>query len=194
MPRRVHAASAQACPAPQASLETPAAGHGYRRRVVSNATVWVRERLATAPAIYGLIVYDVLIAATSDYEPDTWSLLIVSLTSLIVFYLAHAFSEAVAAHGSADKTQDSVDHGLRRSAGMLYAGVLPTLALILCALLGVRPDDAGTWALIVGLAVLAYLGYQATAERGRGFGSCLLGGFLTALLGLGIMLLDYLVH
>jgi len=162
--------------------------------VASNATIWVRERLATAPAIYGLVVFQVLVAAESD-DPDEPLVLVLlwSVLSFLGFYVAHVFAEVVARHG-ADPLGTSIRKGFSHSAGMLYAAILPTLALLVCVLTRTEGDAASDWVLAVGMVVLAFLGYQATAQRGRPIWARLLGGLLTALVGFVVILLEYLVH
>ncbi|HWK19885.1 MAG TPA: hypothetical protein VNR37_03830 [Microbacteriaceae bacterium] len=161
--------------------------------MASNLTRWIRERLATAPAIYGLIVYVVLIAATSDYEHDAYLVFVWSALGLIVFYLAHSFAEGLAAHDEPDLWK-AAKRGLRHSLGMLYSAVLPSIAILVCALVGLDGDHASDWALLVGLVVLGYLGYQATADRGKPVWVRILSAFVTALLGFVIMIIDYAVH
>lgn len=156
-------------------------------------THWIRERFATAPAIYGLIVFEVLIAATSDEEHEALFVFVWSALALVVFYLAHSFAEAVADRET-KRIGAAIHRGFSHSAGMLYAAILPSIALLICAALGVNGEDASGWALIVGLIVLAYLGYQAMAERGARMGPRILGAVLTAFFGFVIMAVDYMVH
>ncbi len=160
--------------------------------MVSGLTSWVRERLATAPAIYGLIVYEVLIVADSDEEDDPVAVLLVAVSSLLVFYLAHAFAESLAGHGR-HRLGAAVRHGFVRSLGMLYAAVLPTLVLCICILAHLHADAASAWTLLAGLLTLVFLGYQAMAERGYTVGARLLGGLAAAVLGFVVMLLKYAV-
>lgn len=154
----------------------------------------MRERLATAPAIYGLIVYQVLVAAESDdpHEPPLMVLLW-SLLSFLGFYVAHVFAEVVARHGSASLPV-AIRHGFSHSAGMLYAAILPTIALLICAAAQTNGEDAAGWTLLVGLAVLAFLGYQATAQRGRPVWARLLGALAIAFVGFVVIFIEYVVH
>lgn len=161
--------------------------------MTSNVTRWIRERFATAPAIYGLIVFEVLIAATSDDEHEAFFVFVWSAVALVVFYLAHSFAEALAAHEQR-RIGAAIRKGFSHSSGMLYAAILPSIALIICAILGVNGEDASGWALLVGLIVLGYLGYQAMADRGARIGARILAALLTAFFGLIIMFVDYAVH
>lgn len=161
--------------------------------MASKTTRWIRDHLATAPAIYGLIVYVVLIISTSDDEPEAIFVLLWSAIALVVFYLAHSFAEALAAHDQPNLGA-AARKGLAHSSGMLYAAILPSIALVICAIIGIPGEDASNWSLLVGVVVLAYLGYQATADRGAKVWVRLLSALLTAFLGFVIMFIDYMVH
>jgi len=161
--------------------------------VASNVTRWIRERFATAPAIYGLIVYVVLIAATSDHEDDAFEVFGWSAIALVVFYLAHSFAEALAAH-DVPRIGAAVRKGFVHSLGMLYAAVLPSIAILIAGACGLRGEQAADWALVVGLLVLGYLGYQAMADRGARVWARLVAALLTAFFGFVIMVIDYAVH
>ena len=161
--------------------------------MASKTTRWIRDHLATAPAIYGLIVYVVLIISTSDDEPEAIFVLLWSAIALVVFYLAHSFAEALAAHDQ-PSLRAAARRGLSHSSGMLYAAILPSLALVVCAIVGVPGEDASNWSLGVGVIVLGYLGYQASADRGSKIGVRILSALLTAFLGFIIMFIDYMVH
>lgn len=154
----------------------------------------MRERFATAPAIYGLIVFQVLLAAESD-DPHEPTLLVLAWAALsfIGFYVAHVFAEVLARHGSAPLPA-AIRHGFLHSNGMLYAAVPPTITMLICAAVGMGGDDADGWALLVGLVVLGYLGYEAVAQRGRPVWSRLLAALATALIGFFVILIEFVVH
>ena len=154
---------------------------------------WVRDRLATAPAIYGLIAYEVLIVASSDHDPDTFSVLIVAVVSLLAFYLAHSFAETLAGNGPA-RLRDAIAKGFAHSAGMLYAAIIPTIVMLVCVIVRTDSDEASSWATLAGLLVLGVLGYLALAERSRPLWARLLGALCAIVLGFIIMVIDYAVH
>lgn len=154
---------------------------------------WIHERLASAPAIYGLIVFVVLIVSTSEDETDSWFVLLWSAIALFVFYLAHSFAEALAAHDQPDFSA-AARTGLSHSSGMLYAAIPPSIALVICAFLGLDGDNSADWALLVGIVMLGYLGYQAAADRGARLWTRIGSAVVTALLGFIIMFIDYAVH
>ncbi len=156
------------------------------------AVSWARERLATAPAIYGLIAYEALIAATSDVEDQPLVVTFTVALELLVFFIAHAFAEVIAGLGP-DRLYTAIGRGISHSLGMLYAAILPTVALLVCDLARTNAEVAADWALGVGLVVLAFLGYQAMAERGATTWRRVLGALGTAAFGLVVMLLYYLL-
>jgi len=158
-----------------------------------NVLEWVRRRLATPPAIYGLIVYEVLIVAASDHDPVPLTVLIVAIISLLAFYLAHSFAEALAGIGPR-RVGAAIGHGFAHSAGMLYAAVPPTAVMIVCIAAGTDSDTASEWSLAAGLVVLAFLGYQAMSQRGVGVSGRLAGGSVAVVLGFIVIAIDYAVH
>jgi len=162
--------------------------------VPSNATLWIREHLATAPAIYGLVVFEVLVSAESD-DPEEPALLVLMWTfiTFLGFYIAHVFAEVVARHGS-DGPGRAIRRGFSHSNGMLYAAVLPTVALLIAAAFGQDGPAAAGWTLLVSLIVLGFLGFEATAQRRPSFWARLGGGVLTALVGFIVIVVEYLVH
>jgi hypothetical protein len=177
----------------------------------------ILRRFVTPEAVYGLVLYAAIVAAASDEtdpgdatDPtlvwnestitisDSVGVLIWVALSIIVFWAAHVFAHAVADHGVrngrpvtvAKATRDAFHH----SSGMLYAPIVPTIALIMGAL-GIIPDPAAIEAsLWISVAVLGVLGYLAfVAKRAPWFVS-VLGGLATAVLGLLIILLNAVMH
>lgn len=154
---------------------------------------WLRSVFGGPSAVYGLILYSALIAGVSDESTDSLEVLIVSLFSLIIFFIAHVFAHTLSDHG---------DHGFRaalaggigESAGMLYAAIPSTLVLIAGATTHMDADDAVGLALLVATLVLGTLGYSAYAQRGAGHFVRIVGAIGTAFLGLLIMILNYAVH
>jgi len=160
---------------------------------VNAVRTWLRERFATPSAIYGLVLYSAVIAATSDHADDTLEVLTVAGITLIVFFIAHAFAEILAAHG-AHRLRDAFRKGLAHSVGMLYAAILPTIVLIVWSFIGGSADAAADIALIAAVLVLGLLGFEAFAQRGAAWWARLLGALGTALFGGVVILLDYFVH
>ena len=155
--------------------------------------LFLAERFATPSAVYGLILFTVLIAVASDDHSHIGTVFILSVTSLVVFFLAHVFAHTLGYHGEIGlrrATAQSVHH----SSGMLYASIPPGIVLGVGALLGADAEAVADLALVVAVVVLGILGYFAYAQRTTSVAFRIVGALGTALLGGFIIVLDYLVH
>ncbi|GAA2084312.1 hypothetical protein GCM10009840_21340 [Pseudolysinimonas kribbensis] len=180
----------------------------------------LRDRVVTADAVYGTILYAALIAVSAAYEHagdgvpgdqpnvqgdlalltpasvDFLQVLEWSVTTLIVFWIAHVYARTIAGHGMRSgedrRLGVSFRHALAHSNGMLWSAI-PATVVVLLGAAGVLPD-AADWALVVNVLVLGVLGYQSLSERRRPVPLRILGGVVTALLGLAIILLDIAMH
>ncbi|MDR6969844.1 hypothetical protein [Leifsonia shinshuensis] len=147
-------------------------------------------------AIYGTIVYASVVAAASGAKDDQASairLLVFSLVSIVVFWLAHVYSTALGYHGDAgregDRVRDSLRYALRESGGMLEAAIVPSIPLLLAAL-GVLPADFGVnLSLWLSVLMLALLGFSVFFVRGRSLLVCLSGAAVTGAFGVAVILL-----
>jgi hypothetical protein len=158
----------------------------------------MHEHFVTPDAVYGLILYAALIGAVSDDDSNALEVLIFSGISLIVFWGAHVFAGAIAGHGVKDGTTVTLGHATARaighSSGMLYAAILPSVALLLGVFSLISTDDAVSLALLVAMIVLGVLGYNAFAQRGSHVAIRILGALGTALFGLFMIILNIAVH
>jgi len=181
----------------------------------------MRDRVVSADAIYGTILFAALIGASGgehstngegDGIPGDASFhgialhfgdsainrgavldtLLLAGVTLVVFWLAHVYARTVAGHGEAKSVRLALGEALEESSGMLIAAVPPTLVLLLGAA-GVLPD-ASDWSLVLAVAVLGVLGWQSFAERGTGVLGRIVGAIVSALLGLALMILNASVH
>lgn len=150
-------------------------------------------RLRSPAAIYGLLVFAAFNTIASDHEATAWEVLGTSFGSLIVFFLAHVFAHTLTDHGR-HGLRDSIALALQHSGGMLYASIPAALTLAIGASQGMSGDDASDASMWVTLGVLAILGYVAYARRGAHVAVRLLGALGTALLGMCIVLLEYIIH
>lgn len=154
---------------------------------------WVREHFVTPDAVYGLILYSALVAGVSDNHASPLEVLVFAVASLVIFWGAHVFAGTVARHGD-EGFGRALLRAIGHSSGMLYAAILPSLALVLGIAHLVTVDDAVNLALLVATIVLGVLGYYAFAQRKRPVLIRILGGLGTALFGLLMILLNALVH
>jgi hypothetical protein len=153
---------------------------------------WFDNRFRTPVAVYGLIVYSALILVASDHGSAT-DLLMTAVSTLIVFYFAHVFAHTLADHGK-HPLGLATRHAFRDSLGMLYAALPTTVAMFIAnAISGDVEDvaDAGMW---TSVAMLFILGLSAYTRTHAPIWLRLLGAFGTAMLGLLVVLLEYILH
>lgn len=159
---------------------------------------WVRDRFVTADAVYGTILYAALVAGVSDADATALEVLLVAAFSLLVFWGAHVFAGTIATHGVKNGEEIPLGEAVRRSvghsSGMLYAAILPSVALLLGVFRLLIVDDAVSLALLIAMVTLGLLGYQAFAQRKSTIIVRILGGIGTAFFGLLMILLNLLVH
>lgn len=156
---------------------------------------WVRDRLVTADAIYGLILYAALVGASSDDDtPDAVVVLVVSLASLLIFWGAHVFAGTIANHGENVPLRRAMVISMNHSSGMLYAAILPSVPLLMAAF-GVIDGDAGVdFALLIAMLILGVLGYSSFAQRKAHMAVRIFGAIGTALFGLLVIILNMAAH
>jgi hypothetical protein len=157
----------------------------------------IRHALVTPELIYGTIISSAVIAVAEDDDSD-FDVFVVTILTMLVFWVAHVFAIAVANHGKRDGRIIGIGQafrdGVQHSRGLLYASIVPLLFLIL-GFTGVLDEDtAYVVALLVGTLVLAVLGWMAFAERGSPWPVRVLGCLGTALLGLVIVLFKVFLH
>lgn len=154
----------------------------------------VRAKLVTADAVYGLILFSALIGAVDDDDSDALEVLLISVASLIIFWGAHVFAGTITGHGADARLGEAFRHAVVHSAGMLYAAILPSLALLLGVFHVFSADIAVSIALTASTVILGILGYSAFAQRGSHVAIRILGGIGTALFGLLMIILNIVVH
>lgn len=150
----------------------------------------------TPAGIYGTIVYASVVAASSGDAHDQEAalrVLVFSLVSIVVFWMAHVYSTALGYHGAdehlGERVRDALRHSLFESSGMLEAAVIPSIPLLLAAI-GLLPAEAGvTFSLWLTVLLLALLGYLVFHMRGRPALICLTGAVVTGLFGVVVIVL-----
>jgi len=181
----------------------------------------VRDRVVSADAIYGTILFGALIGASSgvsssngegDGIPGDASFhgialrfgdtaidrtavldtLLLAGVTLIVFWLAHVYARTIAGHGASKSVPHALGEALEESSGMLLAAI-PSIIVLLLGAAGLLPD-AADWSLVLAVVVLGVLGWQSFAERGSGIGGRIAGAVVSALLGLALVVLNAAVH
>jgi len=151
-------------------------------------------------SIYGVVLVSAIIAVSWEDETDL-DVLLFTLGSVAVFWLAHIYAGTVAREETEVTERPRYRAILaaalasaRHTAGLLIAMVLPTIALLL-AVVGVLDEYVAYYlALWVGVAVLAVLGWTASARRGSPWYWRLVSATVTASLGVLVIWLGALVH
>jgi hypothetical protein len=154
----------------------------------------------TEYSIYGVVLVSAIIAVSWEDETDL-DVLLFTLGSVVVFWLAHIYAGTVAREETevADRPRyrailEAALASARHTAGLLIAMVLPTIALLL-AVVGVLDEYVAYYlALWVGVAVLAVLGWTASARRGSPWHWRLVSAIVTASLGVLVIWLGALFH
>ena len=164
--------------------------------------VWTPVRRAlsayrTEYAIYGTVLVSSVIAVGWEDDTDLEVLLFV-LGSVGVFWLAHIYSGVLAREDDTEPRLRAVliaaRGAIRHTAGLLLAMVLPAVFLLLAVVGWVDEYVAYYAALWVGVAVLAVLGYLASARRGSPWYLRVVSAVVTGSLGLLVIWLGSLVH
>lgn len=154
---------------------------------------WFDARFRSPAAIYGLIVFSALLMIGSDHEDDTVEVVLVALATLVVFFIAHVFAHTLADHGTR-RLGPAIRYALTHSAGMLWAAIPPSLAMLIAGAQGMTAGDAADYAVWATMFVLAFLGYVAYSRTGAHWSLRILGAIGTALLGAFVAILEYAFH
>lgn len=159
--------------------------------------ILVRAGFATEQAVYGVLLVAGLIVIASLHATSTVEVLVVVVTTVVVFWAAHIYAGTIARHGLEDKETslgEAFRAAQRASAGLLVAALVPCLFLLL-GTLRIVPDGLSAWlALSSCILILGVLGYIAFERRGAPMHRRLLGALATASFGGVLALLKAIVH
>ncbi|WP_432874888.1 hypothetical protein ACQPYH_23025 [Kribbella sp. CA-245084] len=150
---------------------------------------------ATAGAIYGTIA-SMAVVAGGAHNTGIGRLLVVTVLTLVIFWLAHVYAEALAHHLNA---ADRLDWGVVRTAMAkewpLVTGPLPALAVLALGVIGVLPDERAI-RLMLWCGVAQLLGWGITFARRQHWGwtMALTTGALNATFGILIVILEVIIH
>ena len=189
-----------AAPADETGEPAPRAGAESLKKVEHGVVKPVRAFVhvyRTEYAIYGVVLVSALIGVGWYQETDL-DVLLFTLGTVGVFWLAHVYSGTIAREGSeAPRVRailDAAVASMRHSLGMLVAMILPAVFLLL-AVVGILDEYVAYYlALWVGVAILAVLGYLSSARRGSPWPWRVVSALVTASLGVLVIWLTALVH
>ncbi|MFE7843565.1 hypothetical protein ACFUTX_00065 [Microbacterium sp. NPDC057407] len=152
---------------------------------------WV-SRALNAEAVYGTVLTAGLISAFSLYDPGLPALIARTVATVAVFWGAHVYAEIV---GNRDLSwPEAIREALQRSAGLLWALIVPIGCLGVAAALQLSLDaavDVSLWGAVI---TLALLGWWAARQRNAPALTKILTSAGTAGLGLALIVLKALVH
>ncbi|TFC51062.1 MULTISPECIES: hypothetical protein [unclassified Cryobacterium] len=133
-----------------------------------------------------------LISAFSLYNPGLPVLIARTVGTVLVFWGAHVYAEIV---GNRETSwREAVREALQRSAGLLWALIVPVVCLASAAALGLSMDagvDVSLWGAVITLAVL---GWWAARQRRAALVAKLATAAATAGMGVALIALKALVH
>lgn len=115
-----------------------------------------------AGTVYGTIVVMGALTAGSHDEPDPWRLATIAAATVLVLWVAHVYSHALAETINAGRRLDRAELGAvaRRELPIVFAAVGPVFALALGAL-GVLRESTAVWlAFGIALATLVVEGFR----------------------------------
>jgi hypothetical protein len=128
-------------------------------------------------------------------EKDPWKLAATVSATVTVLWVAHVYAHSLAATlGGNRLALDKVGSVARRELGIVLAGVLPVLVLVLGAVGVVRESRAVWWALAVGLGTLGAEGIRYARLEGYGPAGTIVATGLNVGLGLAVVALKVLVE
>ena len=151
------------------------------------------KRFSAPLAIYGLMIYTVLVGVIADHAESTSEVFVGTVLTQLVFFAAHVFAHTLGEHGDLGLRQSLV-LAVGHASALLYAAIPPAVVLGVGALVGAEPDGIVDLTLLVSTIILGILGYIAYARRTPNIAIRIAGALGTALLGAGVMIIEYLVH
>lgn len=152
---------------------------------------WV-SRAMNAEAVYGTVLTVGLISAYSLYNPTLPVLIARTIGTVLVFWGAHVYAEIVG--NRAMSWREAVREGLQRSAGLLWALIVPVACLTVAVFLGLSMNVAVDISLWGGVVSLAILGWWAARQRNASTVVKVATAAATAGMGLALIALKALVH
>ncbi len=155
-----------------------------------------RTNIRYGAAVYGSFLVASVIGLALEAGHDARAMTLTAFGSMVVFWLAHWWSEVVGAQisaGDAFRTRDALAVA-GQEWPLVEAALLPTLLLAL-SWAGVWSRETGA-ALAMIAAIAAIVGWGFVAGRRAG-GTVLRAGLFAAVegaLGVGLLLLERLIH
>ncbi len=145
-------------------------------------------------AIYGTVVATATIAATAGHE-SAEHILAATAATLLVFWLVHVYADFLDHRlRQAESDLKVVPSIMAKELSMLAAPALSILFLLLATLGLLDERLAVRLALWNGVAQLVGWGIEAGRQRGQSWPTALLAGVVNGVFGVGIVVLEVLLH
>ena len=149
------------------------------------------------PFIYGIVIVSTVIVVAEGFESNL-ELFEVALGTVIVVWIGHVFSETIAkgfnVHPQPTPIKQTFHEAIVDSSGVLIAGILPLLFLLVGAVHLINESFAYWASLGVSVLSLAIVGWLLFERRGCRWPIRLAGAVATAALGVLVVGLKTLVH
>ncbi|SDI81125.1 hypothetical protein SAMN05444157_0267 [Frankineae bacterium MT45] len=158
-----------------------------------------RLRGNPASAIYGSIMSASLLVVSASLEKSLRDVVVLIISTLIVFWLAHAYTDAVGDGVSFTGTSSFpvrkvFGHHLRAQWPIVESALLPVATLLVLSLFGAKLDTALFVALLVDVVELFGWGVLASRRMQMPRMRAIVFVLFTGSLGLIMVLLKVLVH
>lgn len=180
----------------QEQSSSPASATGVWDRLGAAILRALAPKSGEVGAIYGLILIGSLMAAESYKHETHLDVLLSALITLVVYWLAHAYSLALGRRieGSEALSLRSLREGLADSASVMQGAIVPVLALLVAWAAGVSSQtaiDAALWSTVAVLIALELVAGVRAKERPLELAlSCGVG----AGIGVAVLALKVLLH
>ena len=150
-----------------------------------------------ARAIYGQILVTSLVGALSeDSEIEAGYILVSVVTTMLVFWLAHVYAEAMSRGLDARRHLEWAEiRGLAASEWPLVQAAIPTAIVLALGAIGALSTEAAVdIAIAVGVVALFTWGLAIGRASGSSWAATLIGAAISACFGLAVVGLKALVH
>ena len=168
------------------------------RRPTAGGTPWSRLAVVAANprgAIYGTIVASAVVAASGAGGKSPGLILVTTVATLLVFWLAHVYAHFLDHQVRHDRTRwKALASIMGQELSMLAAPALSILFLLLGALDVLKEPVAVRLALWIGVVQLFGWGIEVGRRRGRAWPAALLVGLVNGAFGMVIIVLEVLLH
>jgi hypothetical protein len=157
---------------------------------------WLEPEENPAGVIYGIVVTGALLAAESTRQENLVEAVGATSVTLVLYWLAHAYSKALGDRLESGHAWSAIQllRIVGHEAALLKGAALPLVVLVVAALAGTGTPDAVLAALVATGLLLVVLELIA-GRRARLTGLELaVQVVVTASLGVGVVLLKWVVH